>query len=34
MRKAIILYLLKKTFWEKDLRFFRALIALYLFKKL
>jgi len=34
MRKAIVLCLLKEILWEKNLRFFRALIALYLFKNL
>jgi len=34
MRKAIMLYLFKETLWEKNLRLFRALIALYLFKNL
>jgi len=34
MRKTIILYLLKETLWGKNLRLFRALITLYLFKNL
>jgi len=34
MREAIILYLLKETLWGKNLRLFRALITLYLLKKL
>jgi len=34
MREAIMLYLLRGTFWGKNLRLFRALITLYLFKNL
>jgi len=34
MREVIILCLLKETLWGKNLRFFRALITLYLFKNL
>jgi len=34
MREVIILYLYKGIFWGKNLRLFRALIALYLFKNL
>jgi len=34
MRKTIVLYLFKETLWGKNLRFFRVLIALYLFKNL
>jgi len=34
MREAIMLYLLRETLWGKNLRLFRALIALYLLKNL
>jgi len=34
MRETIILYLLKGILWGKNLRLFRVLIALYLFKNL
>jgi len=34
MRETIMLCLFKKTFWGKNLRLFRVLIALYLFKNL
>jgi len=34
MREVIMLYLLKGTLWEKNLRLFRTLITLYLFKNL
>jgi len=34
MRETIMLYLFKGIIWGKNVRLFRALIALYLFKNL
>jgi len=34
MREVIMLCLFKETLWGKNLRLFRALITLYLFKNL